>query len=177
MKTDNKYRILVWVIVILIATNLSTIGSFFYHREHEMKGSEIEKEDQTSIPGDQRTRFFRDELNLNEDQIDQFREINRAFNHSARIIETNLSQLRQELIQELGSQQSDTTKLNALALQVGEDHRKLKLVTIDFYRDMKNLCNSDQQEKLNHIFQDMLNSNNQVNLPQQGKGRGRWQNK
>ena len=177
MKRENKTRILVWIIVILIATNLSTIGSFYYHRVTEMKASEEVQNDQTAIPGEQRTRFFRDELGLDAAQLDRFREINRTFNRSAKNIETELAQTRQELIRELGEQQSDSSKLNSLANQVGENHQQLKLVTIDFYLNMKQICSPEQKEKLNRIFQEMLNSENQVNLPQQGNGRGRWQNK
>ncbi len=177
MKTDNKYRILLWIIVILIATNLSTVGSFYYHRMTEEHTTTITEADQTSIPGEQRTRYFRDELNLDDNQIDQFREINRSFNHSAKTIEEELTQLRQDFIHELGAPNTDSLKLNNLATEVGAKHRKLKLETSEFYLNMKHICTLEQKEKLNQIFQSMLNSENQINLPQQGNGRGRWRNK
>ncbi len=177
MNADNQHRILIWIIVILVATNLSTIGSFYYHRITELKAAAIKQDEQTTIPGDQRTRFFRDELNLNPDQLDQFREINRTFNRTARGIEMNLAQLREDLINELGAQHSDTTRLDKIATEIGENHRELKQVTTTFYLNMKKICNTAQQAKLNSIFQSMLNKDSQVNLPQQGNGRGRWRNK
>ncbi len=177
MSTTNKQRILVWVIAILLATNLSTIGSFYYHRLAELKAEKAVQEEQTTIPGDQRTRFFRDELNLNPDQLDQFREINRTFNRTARGIEMNLAQLREDLINELGAQNTDTTRLDKLATEIGENHRELKQVTTTFYLNMKKICNAEQQAKLHSIFQSMLNKDSQVNLPKQGNGRGRWRNR
>ena len=177
MKADNRHRILIWIIVILVATNLSTIGSFYYHRMAESKAEVAKRIEQATIPGDQRTRFFRDELNLNPDQLDQFREINRTFNRTARGIEMNLSQLREDLINELGSQQTDTTRLDKIAAEIGENHRELKQVTTTFYLNMKKICNAEQQSKLHSIFQSMLNKDSQVNLPKQGNGRGRWRNK
>lgn len=181
MKQPNKSRMLIWVIVILIATNLSTIGSFYYHRISEMKAVEVNQDEQTVVPGEQRTRFFRDELNLNADQLDQFRDINRTFNRTARDIEMSLEELREEMISELGAPETDRSKLNQLAAEIGEDHRKLKEVTSTFYLNMKAICTPEQQVKLHQIFQSMLNKDSQVNLPRpgngNGNGRGRWRNR
>ncbi|MDP2336830.1 MAG: periplasmic heavy metal sensor [Bacteroidota bacterium] len=177
MKTDPKYRKLIWIIVILIATNLSTIGSFYYHRFAESKIKATNEEEQTSIPGDQRTRFFRNELNLDTDQLDQFRDINRTFNRAARGIEVDLAQLRQNLIDELGTQNPDSARLNQMAMEIGNNHRELKQVTTTFYLNMKKICTSEQKAKLHEIFQSMLNKDNQINLPQPGNQGGRWRNK
>jgi len=176
MNPTNKYRILIWVIIILVATNLSTIGSFYYHRITELKAIEVKQDEQTNIPGEQRTRFFRNELNLNDDQIDQFREINRTFNRTARTIEANLAQLREDMINELETQNPDSTRLNQMAAEVGNNHRELKQVTTTFYLDMKKICSTEQQAKLHEIFQSMLNKDNQVNLPRPGNQGGRWHN-
>jgi Spy/CpxP family protein refolding chaperone len=174
MNATNKYRILIWIIVILVATNLSTIGSFYYHRISEAK--ETNQAGQNAIPGEQRTRFFRDQLNLNNEQLDQFRDINRTFNRTARGIEMNLAQLREDLIKELGTQNPDSDRLNQMATEVGNNHRELKQVTTTFYLDMKKICTEEQQVKLHEIFQSMLNKDNQVNLPRPGNQGGRWRN-
>lgn len=176
MMPNNKYRILIWIIVILVATNLSTIGSFYYHRISELKAAEVKQDEQTNIPGEQRTRFFRDELNLDADQIDQFREINRTFNRTARGIEMNLAQLREDMIKELGTQNPDSILLSRIAIEIGENHRELKQVTTIFYLNMKKICTSEQQAKLHEIFQSMLNKDTRINLPRPGNQGGRWRN-
>lgn len=177
MNPTNKYRSFIWIIVILVATNLSTIGSFYYHRMTELKAAEVKQDEQTNIPGEQRTRFFRDELNLDTAQIDQFREINRTFNRTARGIEMNLAQLREDMIKELGTQNSDSTQLARIAVKIGENHRELKQVTSTFYLNMKKICTEEQQAKLHEIFQSMLDKESQVNLPRPGNQGGRWRNK
>ncbi|MFY9150450.1 MAG: periplasmic heavy metal sensor [Prolixibacteraceae bacterium] len=176
MKTAPKYRNLIWIIIILVATNLSTVGSFYYHRFQEAKASGLKEETQTSIPGEQRTRFFRNELSLDTNQIVLFRDINRNFNRTARSIEMDLAQLRQNLIDELGKENPDSIQLNQLATNIGENHRELKQLTTTFYLDMKKICTSEQQIKLHEIFQSMLNKDIQVNLPKPGNQRGRWRN-
>ena len=176
MNATNKYRILIWIIVILVATNLSTIGSFYYHRMTELKPAKVDQNEQTNIPGEQRTRFFRDELKLDTAQINQFREINRTFNRTARGIEMNLAQLREDMIKELGTQNPDSTQITRIAIEIGENHRELKQVTSTFYLNMKKICTEEQQAKLHEIFQSMLNKDNQVNLPRPGNQGGRWRN-
>ncbi len=176
MSTTNKHRILIWIVVILIATNLSTIGSFYYHRITELRVATSEQEEQTTLPGEQRTRFFRDELNLDAEQINQFREINRYFNRTARNIEANLTQLREDLIKELGTPNPDSIRLNQMATEVGNNHRELKQATTIFYLNMKKICTAEQQAKLHGIFQSMLNKENQINLPRPGNQGGRWRN-
>jgi Spy/CpxP family protein refolding chaperone len=177
MTPTSKNRILIWIIVILIFTNLSTIGSFYYHRMMEAKTSGIKHEDQKTFPGEQRTRFFREQLELSDEQLHEFRDINRHFNQTARGIEMNLAQLRVDLINELGAQNSDSTTLNRIASEVGNNHQELKHVTMAFYLDMKKICTSEQQAKLHEIFQAMLNKDTQINLPQPGNQGGRWRNK
>jgi Spy/CpxP family protein refolding chaperone len=177
MRTDNKYRTLIWIIVILAATNLSTLGSFYYHRRTELKAEKKIQEEQTSIPGEQRTRFFREELNLNDSQLDEFRDINRTFNRTARGIEMNLAQLRENLIGELGSQNPDTVRLNELAREIGDYHRQLKEVTSTFYLKMRKICTTEQQEKLHSIFESMLDKDSRVNLPRNGNPWGRGRNR
>ena len=176
MSTTNKNRTLIWIIIILVATNLSTIGSFYYHRMMETKTEEIKQEGQNAIPGEQRTRFFRDQLNLTAEQLDKFRDINRTFNRTARGIEMNLAQLREDMITELGTQNPDSTRLDQIATEVGNNHRELKQVTTTFYLNMKRICTKEQQAKLHEIFQSMLNKDNQVNLPRPGNQGGRWRN-
>ncbi len=178
MKTPPiKYRISLWIIVILLATNLATIGSFYYHRISEDTQTKTEQKEYQSVPGEQRTRFFREQLGLNDEQLIRFREINRTFNRTAKQLELSLAQLREEMIDELGRLDPDTARLDQIATEVGNNHRQLKQVTVTFYMEMKNRCTPGQQDKLHELFKAMLNKESQINLPQTGNGKGRWQNR
>lgn len=167
----NNHRILIWIIVILIAINLSTVGSFYYHQISELKTPSKDQVDRNDNHADQRTSFFNDQLMLEKDQIDQFRQINLSYNQAARAIELNLVRLRETLINELGIQNPDTIRVNQLTAEIGENHRKLKQITSTFYLDLKKICSTEQQAKLNHLFQSMLNKEGQETLQ---KGRYQW---
>ncbi len=173
MATKNTYRILIWAVVILAATNLSMGLSFWYHRQQDKKAAEIQAQ-KVEMPSDQRTRFFREQLNLQPDQVDSFRNLNRDYNRSARRISNRMTDLRVEMVDEMGKDVSDSVKLHSISSEIGELHKNLKDLTIDYYLDMKEVCNEEQQDKLNEIFLSMTKSKEDVSLPQRGgRGRGR----
>ncbi len=168
----KTYRKLIWVIVILLATNLSMGISFLYHKQQDKKIAEKLEEINIEIPAQQRTKFFREELNLLPEQVDKFREWNREFNRTGWSITNQLEDLRIEMISELGKENPDQNKLENITSDIGKLHSELKKVTIDYYLKMNGECNEEQKKKLNDIFLSMLKKNEDVKLPG-GYGRNR----
>ncbi|WP_340111533.1 periplasmic heavy metal sensor [Maribellus mangrovi] len=173
MTTKNTYRILVWVIVILVATNLSMGLSFWYHKHQDKKAVETVTEKQVQMPSEQRTRFFRDQLNLSMDQVDVFRELNRTYNQNARQISNQLERLRIEMVEEMAQDEPSEEMLDSISDKIGELHKELKKETIDYYLGMKLECDSTQQEKLEELFLSLSKTKEDVSLPGRGRGFGR----
>lgn len=173
MVIQNKYRILIWVIAILVATNLSMGISFLYHKAQDKKLAEQTEQEAIELPAQQRTRFFREQLNLQPSQMEVFREQNRNFNRTAWQINHQLESLRVEMVTEMGLKNPDRKKLEKIAQEIGELHTQIKNETISYYMGMKEVCNEEQQEKLNEIFLSVLQRNENVRLPQRG---GRFRN-
>lgn len=143
MITRNKYRILTWLVVILLATNISMGVSFIYHKQQDKKLLEQVNSEETEIevPAQQRTRFFREQLDLQPAQVKVFRELNRDFNRSAWQITNQLAGLRIQMIEELGKEIPDSLKLNSITEEIGILHTELKKETIGYYRKMEEECN------------------------------------
>lgn len=174
MATKNTYRILIWIIVILLATNLSMGISFIYHKQQDKKYMEQIEEAAINVPSERRTRFFREQLNLDQNQLDVFRELNRDYNKTAWQITHQLEMLRRKMVQELGKENSSNRTLESISGDIGELHTKLKNKTIDYYLGMKEVCNDEQQIKLNEIFLSMLKKNEDVSLPKYGRRNRNW---
>ncbi|MGD9928815.1 MAG: Spy/CpxP family protein refolding chaperone [Mangrovibacterium sp.] len=160
----RNVKILTWLVVILFATNLATILSVVYHIRAEQQKAPVAVK--TEVPGDQRTRFFRDQLGLNEEQMLTFREANRAFNRKAQSITGRLGVLRERMVDEMTSEDADPEQLDQLAREIGQEHQQLKMATADFYLEVKTICNDTQKEKLAGIFRSLLDTDENVNLPQ-----------
>jgi Spy/CpxP family protein refolding chaperone len=169
MAIQNKYRMLVWVIVILIATNLSMGFSFLYHKQQDRKLLAEEKTETFDLPAQQRTRYFREQLNLKPYQVEIFRELNRGFNRTAWQINHRLEALRIQMVKELGKPDPDAQKLEKVSHEIGELHTKLKNETIEYYLAMKEVCTDEQKEKLNRLFMSVLQDSEDVRLPQHGR--------
>jgi len=157
MKTYfTKYRILIWLIIILLVVNISAITTIFlgpglrdkkdarlFHRRTEMRMHHD-------------GRFFEKSLNLSEEQHLQFKASRHKFFTEAKKIADQMHNKRVEFIDELSSVKPDTIKLQELANEIGMLHSKLKYQTYKHYLEMKNICTKEQEEKLTRIFKSML---------------------
>ena len=175
MTVRNKYRVLIWIIVILVATNLSMGISFLYHKQQDRNRMEAMKEEAIEVPAQRRSRFFRQELNLRPGQMDRFRKLNRDFNRTAWGVTHQLETLRIEMVEELGKSNPDSKKLDQIAKNIGDLHREMKKETMDYYLEMRAECDAAQQEKLNEIFMSVLSNKQDIELPQRGR-RNRFNN-
>lgn len=173
MPKTTTYRTLIWVIAILLATNLSMAITFLYHQQQDKKATLQTEKSTIEVPAEQRTRFFREQLNLNQEQVTQFRELNRNYNRTARDITFQLEKLRAEMVEEMGKTEPNKEQLDEITKTIGELHTQLKKVTIGYYLGMKEACNEEQKVKLNEIFKAMLKQNEDVKLPRQPGRHGR----
>jgi uncharacterized coiled-coil DUF342 family protein len=173
MLKTTTYRTLVWVIVILIATNLSMAVTFLYHKQQDIKAVKQAHETAIEVPTEQRTRFFREQLNLTPEQVDHFRELNRDYNRTASEISRKLEIFRAEMVKEMGKPEPMQPKLDEITEEIGQLHTRLKKVTIEYYMGMKAVCDDNQKEKLNEIFRSMLKQNEDIKLPGGYGRRGR----
>ncbi len=156
MITEKKYRMLTWLVVILLALNIATIASLVYHARQSEKNVREQQENQVSAKSEQGTRFFREKLDLSPDQVLRFREVNRSYNRAANLIANRLERLRLDMVEEMGKAQPDTTRLNTICREVGKNHENLKRLTIDHYLKMRALCNEEQAVRLTGIFMEMV---------------------
>jgi hypothetical protein len=133
----------------------------------------MEQTEETAIegPAERRTRFFREKLNLRFEQMETFRQLNRNFNQNAWQINHNLEVLRIEMVKEMGKENPDQAKLASISRQIGELHTNLKNENLAYYLAMKSECDESQHEKLNEIFMSVLQQNEDVKLPQNGRNR------
>jgi len=180
MKTENKYSWMVWVIVILAVLNIATIITVIYNRNQARKENAIVENNQSQSEINSirySGRWFRDQLNFNSEQMSRFVAFNPAFRGNVRNINMDLNLLRQKMLSEMAVENCDTIRLNTLSDSIGILHANLKKVTYKYYLDIKNICDQQQQEKLEQLFGGMFASDGQIGQygkgGQQGRGRGR----
>jgi hypothetical protein len=171
MKAVNKNNWIVWAIAVLAIMNLATLITVVYHKN---KFSEKEvvvmpdqaKSESTSVKYS--GRYFRDELNLSDEQMKRFSEFNPEFRQKVMAINRNLDSKRHEMLIEMAEKNCDTNRLNLLSDSIGYLHASLKKQTYLYYMNFKHICNAQQQEKLEQLFGEMFSSD--VQTRQKGRG-------
>ncbi len=170
MKIDTK-SILIFLIIFLLGTNIALIVSFQLHKRNEI----VNNKPNIEVPDNQIGKFLYNELNLDSNQQDMFREYRRKYNCSANKAISEMNSIRNNMALELNSVKPDRKKLNNLSYKLGEKHKELKGYTFDYYFNMQRVLNKDQQKKMVDIFQAMLTDSGDAR--RQGQGRGRNQRK
>ncbi len=160
----NRTKLLVWIIIVLIAINLATIISGFIYSS-KMRNTEPAR---TEIPFAQRADFFHNELGLTPEQKSSFLEFNREYNQDARVITNKMNLLRHRMIKEMATDKPDKQKLEVICSDIGILHSQLKMVTVDYYLKMKDVCDGSQQALLSDLFERMLDPDGNI----YGRGRG-----
>jgi len=180
MKTENNYSLMVWIIVVLAVLNISTFTTIIYHQYRSGQSTAISDSDPKQPEADSKKfsgRYFRDKLNLSSDQMDKFRVINLAFRPKTRDITIALESKRKQMFIEMSAQNSDTSRLNLLSDSIGLLHSNLKKLTYRYYIDIKEICDQEQQIKLEQIFQEIFSSDSLMGHPGIGGPGGRQHGK
>jgi len=171
MKVINKNIWMVWAIAVLAVMNLTTLTTALYHRNKVERQVAVVNPDQAKSENASvkfSGRYFRDELNLSNEQMISFSEFNTAFRQNVMAINRNLDLKRREMLAEMSKKNCDTSRLNLLSDSIGWFHASLKKQTYLYYMNFKNICTEQQQEKLEQLFGEMFDSDFQRR--QQGRG-------
>ena len=171
MKTDNKQSLMIWTIVILAVMNIATISTVLYNRSRAESGEAIVTETSSQTDGTSirySGRYFREQLNFNNEQMAMFMEFNPLFRERVRSINNDLNLLRQQMLSEMAEKNCDSLRLSSLSDSIGYLHADLKKATCRYYLEIKGICDQHQQETLKQIFGGMFSGD----LPKGRNGKG-----
>lgn len=176
MKTFfTKYRILIWVVLLLLVLNISVIGTIFYRNLRQSKVV-------THPPVAMRMHnpagpgvFMKHELALSEEQYTRFHEARMDYQKSVLEINNSINNLKRSYLHELMKNKPDEAIIRTTLDSVGIMHSRLMQETGNYYNQIRQFCSNDQVEKLNTFFLGAMK--NEGNEMMRGRGmRGRMPN-
>ena len=168
---------MVWAIVVLAVMNLSTLATIVYHHYQSGRTEISQVKGQNQMEGNYQKfsgRYFRDQLDFSNDQMDKFRKFNPVFRQQAHAITIEMAEIRKQMLLELAAVKSDTPKLIILSDSIGMLHSSLKKLTFEYYLNIKNMCNTNQQKKLEQLFAEMFTNDIPMGFPGRNGPKG-WQ--
>ena len=167
----NRNQLLTWAVVLLILTNVATVGTILYNRYKVSAAADNIAINSGSGVNMLNGKFFRQTLGFTHEQMDSFRDINQVFRPSAMDLTYGVDSLKTAMYNELQKAAPDTVRLNNLSWQIGEMHGKLKYKTFHFYLNLKKICSPAQSIELEKAFQPLYKTEN-ITITNQHRRRG-----
>ena len=179
MKTETKYNLVIWGIVILAVMNISTVLTVVYHSQ-ESKAEVLSYDPEEVSSKDESLRYsgryFRDQLGLTRSQMTEFTKFNYHFRQQVRDINNSLNSYRIKMLDEMSAPQSNVSRLDMLSDSIGLLHSNLKKLTYKYYFDLKNICDEQQKARLEQMFMGVFDTDAQQGQFRYGRsgGAGGW---
>jgi Spy/CpxP family protein refolding chaperone len=151
MNYFGKSHVLLWVIIILLVIILSAVGTMLFNIHHR-----------TGLNTGLKPEMFRDEhflkdkLDLNDEQIKQFKEINSKHEEGRINMMEEMRNERQMIDSQLTADNIDTAKLNSMINEMTQMQAMMIKGHINSYLELKKICNPDQQKKLALLFKEIM---------------------
>ncbi len=162
------YTVWIVLVVFLLATNVAFIATSRKQRINTEPASEQATLEEF-IPRPGTIGLLIRELNLTQEQQEHYRQFHRTFNRSANDLLIQMGTIRSAMADELKASKPNKETLDTLAHDLGEKHKELKLLTFQYYFQMKEILDSEQQNLFVDVFSDILSEPDiRLQAPRQG---------
>lgn len=173
MITEQKFKILIWLVIVLAITNLSTIGTILWMRYqptslciNPFKNNERMMNERDGGKGP----WFMKQMELTDNQAEVFHQHTLWFKQNANQLADEMGNYREQMMTEMSATNPDTIKLNEIARQIGNNHAQLKQLSYQYFIKLKSACQPEQIEPLEQSFRHMMHHDGE-NRPGRGKGK------
>ncbi|MDO5977740.1 hypothetical protein [Flavivirga spongiicola] len=142
----KKNLLLYILLVFLIVVN----GFFLFN--YLGSSDKIENRNRSNGPAD----FIVKELNFDGDQMLEFERVNREHHHKMRRISRNIKQLKDALFNRISDVSLNENSIDSITTLIGEKEKEKDMEVFYHFKDIQELCNDKQKEKLKKIINDAL---------------------
>ena len=139
MTIEKKIRLLTITVLVLIATNVATVATIFFHPFPSEMGNENARRDMHERFKE--AGFTHEQMGMLKQIREQWRDENRATMEKNR-------ELRHALHQQLLSETPDTAEMARIIVKIGENYQKMKRLTVKQFLMVKPHCTKEQLHML-----------------------------
>lgn len=138
MTIEKKIRLLSITVLVLIATNIATIATIFFHPFDGYWGTRSRQ-----TMGQQ----FRD-AKFTPDQMQRMKQIRQEFMVQTRTTMDRMRDIHQQLHLELLKENPDSSRIQELLNEIGTTYAQMKGLTVRHFLLLKPHCSLEQQQLL-----------------------------
>ncbi len=148
MEAAKKNRLLFWLLLFLIAINLSALVSFFFFVQQKPVMD-------CNVNPDRKCNLFKQELKLSEAQMIRVEEINSRYRNVSEPLVAAIREKRDKIMHELENETPDTLLLSSYAMELSLLQNQMQKENISQYLALKKICNPDQLQRLSGLYRDL----------------------
>lgn len=169
MSYFTKKRLTIWALIILIAVNISALSTIVYfnyydkpvkifhpncqeskcntdHHHHNNNHNNNNKRDRRCPE-----EHMLEELEFSSEQKERFNELRHQHRQSIKALFVKNREIRNNLLDELGTSKPDIDKAYLFAVEMGNIHAELKKNSVDHFFRIREICDDEQKKKLSEM--------------------------
>ena len=127
-----------WIIAILVLLNIATLASMWLFPPRP--------------PHHRIERFLQKELNLTNEQKEQFKSLKDQHLAVTKTYHEELQKNKKQLFETLSKTPTDSVLIDNILEKDGKIHALLEKALVEHFTDLKGICSEEQQEKLGDFF-------------------------
>lgn len=154
MLGNNKNKILVWLVIVLIIANAGTLTFLWLSRP-----------DTRESPA----AFLSKELSFTQEQKNQYEAMVKEHRDSIRFLRAELKHAKEEMYLLLKDKSSNDSIGHTAVKKLSAITEQMEIITLDHFRKVRSICSSVQQEKFDQVISQMLQMMSSQRLPPPGR--------
>jgi Spy/CpxP family protein refolding chaperone len=151
MNFFTKNRILVGALILMAAINIAMLATIGFHHIPPKKDLRVDP----ATPG-KHMKMVSKELNLTEEQEIVFENLRKEYANENQVIRRQLRENYRKIMKELSAPSPNKQFLDSMAITIGNLHVEQQQATIKHFLTLREICTTEQYEKLQVFFKRMM---------------------
>lgn len=172
MNYFNNTKIYKWIIILLIVLNVISVGSIWMLYSKVNSTQPIRQPDPTQGPPallERNTRFLINELNLDDKQIQLFKEERISHFSRMRSLRDSISLENEQFFNLIFEQPEDSQKIFTRYEKIIQYHNQIEKLKLNHFLKLASYCDDTQKERLRGIFDEMFVQERRADNPDSPK--------
>lgn len=159
---DNKTNTWKWMVGLLAVLNIVLLITIW--RQPQQKQNLPPMGEGPEGPA----RMIIEQLKLSPPQIEQFEKLKQEHRAGINKLRQSGKGMRDRFFNLLKNSNPDEKSANALADSISYNQKEIELVTFNHFKEVRKICNEEQQKRFDEIINDVLHS-----MARPGRGPGK----
>lgn len=149
--TTSKNRSLIFIIAVLLLTNIAVLGYFLWYKDterphptnHDKRGQGIEKP-------------LHDDVGFSDQQMTQYREMRDEQMKAIRPMFDDMRKTKDSLFRMMSNPNVNDSIVNSIADAIAQKQKEMDLRMYNHFKRIRSLCTPDQLPKYDSLIQNMM---------------------